>query len=377
MKKHTDQNKKTEKKAITQRRSNHVSFSIKDTDQRPRAIAQLKRQELVNNSPQVRQLQVRQDQATDSFRIKGTLQRVENKTGLPNQLKAGVENLSGISMDDVKVHYNSAKPAQLQAHAYAQGTNIHLGSGQEKHLPHEAWHVVQQKQGRVKPTMQMKEKVNINDDTGLEREADVMGAKAMQLQINNDQSLQLKSNTSVVQFGQTHSTPGGGGSSSSGGGGRKPSGYFAPPTGGHASRTTVYVPKGQDPSKVKTDVTNAIGTSPAPFVQETPSEVPKSTTTMGQPIRVSTVHQEDQGVVQVEAEKGHVLGVRGGQAAGITYKVHHEGTAETGGKVHIDREPYGETDHESLRTFVGKTVIDHHVKQQIKGAAPDGSHIGE
>lgn len=101
-----------------------------------------------------------------------------NNTGLPDNLKSGIENLSGYSMDDVKVHYNSSKPAQLQAHAYAQGTDIHLGTGQEKHLPHEAWHVVQQKQGRVKPTMQFKGKVNINDDAGLEREADVMGMKA-------------------------------------------------------------------------------------------------------------------------------------------------------------------------------------------------------
>ena len=63
-------------------------------------------------------------------------------------------------MDDVKVHYNSDKSAQLQAHAYAQGSDIHIGPEQEKHLPHEAWHVVQQKQGQVKPTMQMKRKVN-------------------------------------------------------------------------------------------------------------------------------------------------------------------------------------------------------------------------
>src|SRR5262245_52567316 len=69
-----------------------------------------------------------------------------NNTGLPGSLKSGVENLSGFSMNDVKVHYNSSKPAQLQAHAFAQGTQIHLGPGQEKHLPHEAWHVVQQKQ---------------------------------------------------------------------------------------------------------------------------------------------------------------------------------------------------------------------------------------
>jgi len=102
-----------------------------------------------------------------------------NSTGMPDNLKAGVESLSGMSMDHVKVHRNSDKPAQLNAHAYAQGSDIHVGPGQEKHLPHEAWHVVQQAQGRVQPTRQMKGKVNINDDTGLEKEADVMGAKAL------------------------------------------------------------------------------------------------------------------------------------------------------------------------------------------------------
>jgi hypothetical protein len=110
-----------------------------------------------------------------------TLQLKPNNSGLPDNLKSGVESLSGLSMDDVKVHYNSDKPAQLNAHAYAQGTDIHLASGQEKHLPHEAWHVVQQKQGRVQPTMMMKAKVPINDDQGLEKEADIMGARALQM----------------------------------------------------------------------------------------------------------------------------------------------------------------------------------------------------
>jgi hypothetical protein len=104
--------------------------------------------------------------------------RKENKTGLPDNLKSGIENLSGHSMDDVKVHYNSSQPAALQAHAYAQGTDIHIAPGQERHLPHEAWHVVQQAQGRVQPTMQMAG-VEVNDDKGLENEADVMGAKAL------------------------------------------------------------------------------------------------------------------------------------------------------------------------------------------------------
>jgi hypothetical protein len=104
-----------------------------------------------------------------------------NKTGLPDNLKAGVENLSGMSMDHVKVHYNSSQPSQLNALAYAQGSDIHVAPGQEQHLPHEAWHVVQQAQGRVQPTRQMKEGTPINDDKGLESEADVMGAKALQM----------------------------------------------------------------------------------------------------------------------------------------------------------------------------------------------------
>ena len=102
----------------------------------------------------------------------------KNSTGLPDRLKNGVEALSGVALDDVRVHYNSAKPAAVQASAYAQGTEIHVGPGQETHLPHEAWHVVQQKQGRVKPTLQVGG-VAVNDDASLEREADQMGSSAL------------------------------------------------------------------------------------------------------------------------------------------------------------------------------------------------------
>lgn len=107
------------------------------------------------------------------------IQRKPNNTGMPDNLKSGIENLSGMDMSDVKVHYNSPQPAQLNALAYAQGNDIHVGAGQEKHLAHEAWHVVQQRQGRVQATMQMKEGIPVNDDPGLEHEADVMGAKAL------------------------------------------------------------------------------------------------------------------------------------------------------------------------------------------------------
>lgn len=115
-----------------------------------------------------------------------------NNTGLPDGLKTNIESLSGYSMNDVKVHYNSPKPAQMKALAYTQGTDIHVAPGQEKHLGHEAWHVVQQKQGRVQPTTQMKG-VNINDNASLEREADVMGTKATQLKaMNNKDTVQKK-----------------------------------------------------------------------------------------------------------------------------------------------------------------------------------------
>jgi hypothetical protein len=102
-----------------------------------------------------------------------------NRTGLPDALKAGIESLSGISMDHTRVRYNSPKPAAMQAHAFTQGSEIHVAPGQEQHLAHEAWHVVQQSQGRVRPTTQLMGSVPLNDDADLEREADAMGARAL------------------------------------------------------------------------------------------------------------------------------------------------------------------------------------------------------
>jgi len=100
------------------------------------------------------------------------------KTKLPEALKTGIESLSGLSMDDVNVHVISSNPAQLKGSAYAQGSDIHLAPGQEEHVPHESWHVVQQHQGKVQPTIQ-KDGETISDNEILEQEADKMGKKAM------------------------------------------------------------------------------------------------------------------------------------------------------------------------------------------------------
>ncbi len=132
---------------------------------------------VLDSSSQSESLQRKADMANNAA------QRAEaprpNNTGMPDNLKAGIESLSGFSMDDVRVHYNSSKPATVQALAYTQGTDIHVAPGQEKHLPHEAWHVAQQMAGRVSPTTNING-MPVNDNTALEHEADVMGERALQ-----------------------------------------------------------------------------------------------------------------------------------------------------------------------------------------------------
>lgn len=188
--------------------------SLPFIDNHPTTVAQRQLQEIANNSQQVKQamqfqtmmnanssLPIQKKDKEEEELIQGKFEPAlqtekPNNTGLPNQLKSGIENLSGMSLDHVKVHYNSEKPAQLQAHAYAQGSDIHVAPGQEQHLPHEAWHVVQQAQRRVQPTMQLKENVLVNDDAGLEKEADLMGAKALN---SNADPAQLKL-TNIQEF---------------------------------------------------------------------------------------------------------------------------------------------------------------------------------
>lgn len=143
--------------------------------------SQLKKEPKKSEKKVLNQPENKNSEFQKELQLKEVAQK-KNNTGLPDNLKSGIENLSGYSMDDVKVHYNSNKPAQLNAHAYAQGNQIHLGSGQEKHLAHEAWHVVQQKQGRVKPTVNVNGAA-VNDSAALEKEADVMGGKALQRKV--------------------------------------------------------------------------------------------------------------------------------------------------------------------------------------------------
>ena len=123
-------------------------------------------QDSVNYAPT---LQMRQTDRTGEPSPR--LSKQPNATGIPAQMKETFESLSGFSFDDVRVHYNSEKPAQLQALAYTQGNQVYVAPGQEHHLGHELGHVIQQKQGRVKPTGQING-LSVNDAQDLEREAD-------------------------------------------------------------------------------------------------------------------------------------------------------------------------------------------------------------
>jgi hypothetical protein len=176
---------------------NEAAQSLAETRQREAAPGNLPATSGIHNSPRmVAQRQRLRSLFGDAVQLKGedsntsaaapvqpesAAPAAPNRTGLPDGLKAGIESLSGVSLDPVEVHYNSSRPAQLNALAYAQGTHIHVAPGQERHLPHEAWHVVQQAQGRVQPTRQLTSDVPVNDDRALEQEADVMGARALQM----------------------------------------------------------------------------------------------------------------------------------------------------------------------------------------------------
>ncbi|GEM_PF-2269432 len=190
----THQARKQEQKSqsvsdLESQSKNGAAFQL--VDNRCESVVQQKMHEMAKNGNQGNQTaQLKAMVDNHAAKQEQPIQKKQNKTGLPDDLKTGMENLTGHALDNVQVHRNSDQPAQLNAHAFAQGTDIHLGPGQEKHLPHELGHVVQQKEGRVQPTKEFMGEIAINDNEGLESEADSLGAKA--LNQTNEKSNQLK-----------------------------------------------------------------------------------------------------------------------------------------------------------------------------------------
>lgn len=124
-----------------------------------------------------------------------------NLTGIPTQMKLDFERRSGLSFDDVRVHYNSEKPRKIGALAYTQIPQVHIGPGQERHLQHELGHVVQQKRGIVRPNLYFKG-FSINDSLDLEREADCISGGASPCEIrtisNYSNTIQRKQDYDLI-----------------------------------------------------------------------------------------------------------------------------------------------------------------------------------
>ncbi|MCD6066928.1 MAG: hypothetical protein K0S33_1754 [Bacteroidetes bacterium] len=133
--------------------------------------------------------------AKGSLQLKGDDEQQETETlssqksavngKLPADVQMKMESSFGQDFSSVNIHANSGKASSLGALAYTQGQDIHFASGKyepgskkgQELIGHELTHVVQQQQGRVQATTSQKG-VNINDDIGLETEADMLGNKA-------------------------------------------------------------------------------------------------------------------------------------------------------------------------------------------------------
>jgi hypothetical protein len=111
-------------------------------------------------------------------------QNEENRTGMPDDIKARMERTLDADFSDVRVHPNSGQATEVGALAYTQGADVHFAPGQFKPessagqqlLGHELTHVVQQSMGRVQPTGEVAG-LPVNDSPDLENEADEMAKK--------------------------------------------------------------------------------------------------------------------------------------------------------------------------------------------------------
>lgn len=114
---------------------------------------------------------------------------------LPEETLTQMSHGIGADFSDVKIHSNSQRATDAGALAYTQGNDVHFAPGQydpsstngQELIGHELTHVVQQREGRVEAN----NKINglpLNDDKGLEKEADEMGAHVSQRKVGSSAS---------------------------------------------------------------------------------------------------------------------------------------------------------------------------------------------
>ncbi|MFN8397208.1 MAG: DUF4157 domain-containing protein [Bacteroidia bacterium] len=109
-----------------------------------------------------------------------------SNSAMPEAVQAKMESAFGQDFSDVSIHTDSQVSKSAGALAHTQGNEVHFAPGQFKPetqsgqelLGHELTHVVQQRQGRVEATGSTPNGMPLNDNKGLESEADQMGKAA-------------------------------------------------------------------------------------------------------------------------------------------------------------------------------------------------------
>jgi hypothetical protein len=122
---------------------------------------------------------------------------------LPEPVRATMETAFEADFSEVRIH-EGPEAGSIGAVAYTRGTDIHFAPGRydlssrpgQQLLGHELTHVVQQRAGRV-PTPQAKGGA-IVQDSGLEAEADMLGAKAAR-----GEPVRVQGSTSGLRGGAT------------------------------------------------------------------------------------------------------------------------------------------------------------------------------
>ncbi|MEM1207381.1 MAG: DUF4157 domain-containing protein [Acidobacteriota bacterium] len=105
---------------------------------------------------------------------------------LPSSVQTNMETGLGADFSAVKLVTESDAASRLGANAFTQGDTVHFAPGKfsptsppgQELIGHELAHVVQQRQGRVRPTLEARG-VPINADPSLEAEADRAGRAAV------------------------------------------------------------------------------------------------------------------------------------------------------------------------------------------------------
>lgn len=170
-------------KGITRPHADAHTALQRAADASPQTHRMARLQRTVGASPQVQRLVQLQAIADSSPRSTASL-AADTARALPGNVRTKMECALGMDFSSVRIHEGPQATA-MDAIAYTQGRDVHFApgyyrphsqSGQEL-LGHELAHVVQQAEGRVSATRQLKG-VGLNDADHLEREADAMGRAA-------------------------------------------------------------------------------------------------------------------------------------------------------------------------------------------------------